>query len=215
MYYYYFQSLDLIFTLFFLKDIIMPRKQRSNAKTVADRFEPPNEAIVCPLHGPPIIGNGNGNGHSQVSRQGSIQSNGSLHIGNGSAANGNGISSSQSSLTNSNGHGQLSRKSSQCSNGSVSHKDSSYESALSSMTIRSHLAQPEEVDEFADADGHGEDLVDGGHTHGSRAECTRFTRQALYTYRAKNHLIHYKYNAYGGNCHDLPRFVVPSYNRVV
>jgi len=65
------------------------------------------------------------------------------------------------------------------------------------------LTQPEEVDEFAD-DGHGEDVVDGM-PHGSRAECTRFTRQALYTYRAKNHLIHYKYNAYGGNCHDLPR----------
>ncbi|XP_070133933.1 dedicator of cytokinesis protein 9 isoform X4 [Drosophila bipectinata] len=192
-----------------VSEIIMPRKQRSNAKTVADRFEPPNEAIVCPLHGPPIIGNGNGNGHSQVSRQGSIQSNGSLHNGNGSATNGNGISSSQSSLTNSNGHGQLSRKSSQCSNGSTSHKDSSYESALSSMTIRSHLAQPEEVDEFADADGNGEDLVDGAHTHGSRAECTRFTRQALYTYRAKNHLIHYKYNAYGGNCHDLPSVSPP------
>ncbi|XP_043640417.1 dedicator of cytokinesis protein 9 isoform X1 [Drosophila teissieri] len=180
-----------------VSEIIMPRKQRTNAKSVADRFDPPNEAIVCPLHGPAMITNGNG--HSQVSRQGSIQSNGSHHNGNG---NGHTSSSSSSSLNNSNGHGQLSRKSSQCSNGSSSHKDSSYESALSSITLRSNLAQPEEVDEFAD-DGHGEDLVDG-QPHGSRAECTRFTRQALYTYRAKNHLIHYKYNAYGGNCHDLP-----------
>nr|XP_041632093.1 dedicator of cytokinesis protein 11 isoform X4 [Drosophila kikkawai] len=183
-----------------VSEIIMPRKQRTNAKSVADRFEPPNEAIVCPLHGPSIIGNGNG--HSQVSRQGSIQSNGSLHNGT-SNGNGHNSSSSNSSLSNSNGHGQLSRKSSQCSNGSSSHKDSSYESALSSITLRSHLAQPEEVDEYAD-DGHGEDMVDGQAIHGSRAECTRFTRQALYTYRAKNHLIHYKYNAYGGNCHDLP-----------
>lgn len=179
----------------------MPRKQRTNAKSVADRFDPPNEAIVCPLHGPSMITNGNG--HSQVSRQGSIQSNGSHHNGNG---NGHTSSSSSSSLNNSNGRGQLSRKSSQCSNGSSSLKDSSYESALSSITLRSNLAQPEEVDEFAD-DGHGEDLVDG-QPHGSRAECTRFTRQALYTYRAKNHLIHYKYNAYGGNCHDLPRYIL-------
>ncbi|XP_017153325.1 dedicator of cytokinesis protein 11 isoform X3 [Drosophila miranda] len=182
-----------------VSEIIMPRKQRTTAKSVADRFEPPNEAIVCPLHGALM---GNGNGHSQVSRQGSTQSNGSLHNGNG---NGH---SSCSSLSSANGHGaQLSRKSSQCSsNGSTSQKvsqESSYESALSSITLRSHLAQPEEADELelADEASHGDEL---GTQQGSRAECTRFTRQALYTYRAKNHLIHYKYNAYGGNCHDLP-----------
>lgn len=176
----------------------MPRKQRSNSKSVADRFEPPNEAIVCPLHGSmPLGSNGHSQSHSQVSRQGSLQSNGSYQNGH----------SSSTSLAN--GNGQLSRKSSQCSNGSTSRKLSheSYESALSSTTLRSHLAQPEEVDEYGDGDEEhaaGEDGIDGT-TAGTRAECTRFTRQALYTYRAKNHLIHYKYSAYGGNCHDLPR----------
>ncbi|XP_034471670.1 dedicator of cytokinesis protein 9 isoform X1 [Drosophila innubila] len=174
-----------------VSEIIMPRKQRSNDKSVADRFEPPNEAIVCPLHGSMALGS---NGHSQVSRQGSLQSNGSYQNGH----------SSNTSLSN--GNGQLSRKSSQCSNGSTSRKLSheSYESALSSTTLRSHLAQPEEVDEYGDEEHPtSEDVIDGT-TTGTRAECTRFTRQALYTYRAKNHLIHYKYSAYGGNCHDLP-----------
>lgn len=178
----------------------MPRKQRTTAKSVADRFEPANESIVCPLHGNVVLGSSSSsNGHSQVSRQGSMQSNGSLQNGH----------SSNNSLAN--GNGQLSRKSSQCSNGSASRKmsqESSYESALSSSTLRSHLAQPEEVDEYAEEDEDaraGEDLTDVAIGTGSRAECTRFTRQALYTYRAKNHLIHYKYSAYGGNCHDLPR----------
>ncbi|XP_062142362.1 LOW QUALITY PROTEIN: dedicator of cytokinesis protein 9 [Drosophila sulfurigaster albostrigata] len=180
-----------------VSEIIMPRKQRSNAKSVADRFEPPNEAIVCPLHGSMALAT---NGHSQVSRQGSLQSNGSHQNGH----------SSNTSLSN--GNGQLSRKSSQCSNGSTSRQEKlsheSFESALSSTTLRSHLAQPEEVDEYADEEEEErhapcEDVTDGS-TPGTRAECTRFTRQALYTYRAKNHLIHYKYSAYGGNCHDLP-----------
>lgn len=178
----------------------MPRKQRNSAKSVADRFEPANESIVCPLHGSVVLSS---NGHSQVSRQGSVQSNGSLQNGH----------SSNNSLSN--GNGQLSRKSSMCSNGSASRKmsqESSYESAHSSTTLRSHLAQPEEVDEYAETEngqeehvGDGEDVSDAAVVTGSRAECTRFTRQALYTYRAKNHLIHYKYSAYGGNCHDLPR----------
>ncbi|XP_068140209.1 dedicator of cytokinesis protein 9 isoform X1 [Drosophila tropicalis] len=187
-----------------VSEIIMPRKQRTNVKSVADRFEPPNEAIVCPLHGPAANLMASNNGHTQVSRQGSIQSNGSLQ--NGSISNG-GTNGTNGTLAG-NGHGHLSRKSSQCSNGSSSQKlsqESSYESALSSTTLRSHLAQPEEIEEFADDDDDacGEDQLDG-YVQGSKAECTRFTRQALYTYRAKNHLIHYKYSAYGGNCHDLP-----------
>lgn len=172
----------------------MPRKQRTTAKSVADRFVPANEAIVSPLHGPIVLGS---NGHGQVSRQGSLQSNGSLHNGH----------SSTGSLSN--GNGQLSRKSSQCSNGSVvsrkTSQESSYESALSSNTLRSNLAQPEEVDEYADEEPAASEDVTDATALGTRAECTRFTRQALYTYRAKNHLIHYKYSAYGGNCHDLPR----------
>lgn len=31
------------------------------------------------------------------------------------------------------------------------------------------------------------------------------TRQALHTYSRNNNLVHYKYNAYSGSCHDLPR----------
>ncbi|KRG03329.1 dedicator of cytokinesis protein 9 isoform X4 [Drosophila mojavensis] len=176
-----------------VSEIVMPRKQRTTAKSVADRFVPANEAIVTPLHGPIVLGS---NGHGQVSRQGSLQSNGSLHNGH----------SSTGSLSN--GNGQLSRKSSQCSNGSVvsrkTSQESSYDSALSSNTLRSNLAQPEEVDEYADEEpAASEDMTDST-ALGTRAECTRFTRQALYTYRAKNHLIHYKYSAYGGNCNDLP-----------
>ncbi|XP_030384667.1 dedicator of cytokinesis protein 9 isoform X2 [Scaptodrosophila lebanonensis] len=187
-----------------VSEIVMPRKLRTNVKSVADRFEPPNEAIVCPLHGNSVLGNGHShNGsHNNVSRQNSLQSNGSLHNG----------SNSTTSLAN--GHGQLSRKSSQSSNASSqklsafksptsSHE--SYESAVSSTTLRSNLAQPE-IDDFADDMVATADVSNGDATPvlGSRAECTRFTRQALYTYRAKNHLIHYKYNAYGGTCHDLP-----------
>ncbi|XP_017854230.1 dedicator of cytokinesis protein 9 isoform X11 [Drosophila busckii] len=176
-------------------EIVMPRKQRSSAKTVADRFEPPNESIVCPLHGASVL-----NGHNQLSRQGSQQSNGSLQNGHSSSN-----SNSNSSLANGNGHAQLSRKNSQCSNGSANRKLStdscSYESALSSNTLRSHLAQPEELDEAIA--GGGDEQMEAT-AQGTRAECSRFTRQALYTYRAKNHLIHYKYSAYGGNCHDLP-----------
>lgn len=31
------------------------------------------------------------------------------------------------------------------------------------------------------------------------------TRQALHTYNRNNNLVHYKYSAYSGSCHDLPR----------
>lgn len=31
------------------------------------------------------------------------------------------------------------------------------------------------------------------------------TRQALNSYTSNNHIIHYKYSAYSGSCHDLPR----------
>lgn len=31
------------------------------------------------------------------------------------------------------------------------------------------------------------------------------TRQALTTYETANHIVHYKYSAYSGTCHDLPK----------
>lgn len=31
------------------------------------------------------------------------------------------------------------------------------------------------------------------------------TRQALHTYQSNDHLVYYKYSAYGGTYHDLPR----------
>lgn len=33
------------------------------------------------------------------------------------------------------------------------------------------------------------------------------TRQALHTYKSNNHIVHYKYSAYGGSCHELPKWV--------
>lgn len=30
-------------------------------------------------------------------------------------------------------------------------------------------------------------------------------RQALHTYETANHIVHYKYSAYGGACSDLPK----------
>lgn len=30
-------------------------------------------------------------------------------------------------------------------------------------------------------------------------------RQALHTYETANHIVHYKYSAYGGACNDLPK----------
>lgn len=77
-------------------------------------------------------------------------------------------------------------------------------SSSSSTLKSSNLAQPEEDD---DLDNVGDSLMNNGcaNSMGPKSECSRFTRQALYTYRAKNHLIHYKYSAYGGTCHDLPK----------
>lgn len=31
------------------------------------------------------------------------------------------------------------------------------------------------------------------------------TRQALHTYQSNNHLVHYKYSAYSGSYHELPK----------
>uniref|UniRef100_A0A1I8PPX3 Dedicator of cytokinesis protein 9 n=1 Tax=Stomoxys calcitrans TaxID=35570 RepID=A0A1I8PPX3_STOCA len=197
-----------------VSEIILPRKLRTNSKSITDCFEPPNVAIICPMHG----ANGT-NGSHNVSRQNSSAS-GSPRTTQRQISN--------QSTTSSNGsahNGQISRKSSQNSSQldavkSPTSSHDSYESALSShvgvtaatrsissssSTLKSsNLAQPEEDD---DLDNIGESLTNNGcgNTTGPKSECSRFTRQALYTYRAKNHLIHYKYSAYGGTCHDLPK----------
>ncbi|XP_075153497.1 dedicator of cytokinesis protein Ziz isoform X2 [Haematobia irritans] len=197
-----------------VSEIILPRKLRTNSKSITDCFEPPNLAIICPMHG----SNGT-NGSHNVSRQNSTAS-GSPRTTQRQISN--------QSTTSSNGsahNGQISRKSSQNSSQldtlkSPTSSHDSYESALSShgggvtaatrsissssSTLKSsNLAQPEEDD---DLDNIGESLINNGCVStGPKSECSRFTRQALYTYRAKNHLIHYKYSAYGGTCHDLPK----------
>lgn len=38
------------------------------------------------------------------------------------------------------------------------------------------------------------------------------TRQALHTYQSNNHLVHYKYSAYSGSYHELPKWVMISRN---
>lgn len=206
-----------------MQEKILPRKLRTKSKSITDRFEPPNESIVCPLHG----ANGsttNGSSHN-VTRQNSSASNSprltQRQISNQSTASSNGSIQQQQQ----NGGGSISRKSSQTSTqqhlNSIKSPTSSmesYESALSttngtsksisssSSTLKSsNLAQPEDDDDL-DAIG---DCVGNNGVVGPPAkpkfECSRFTRQALYTYRAKNHLIHYKYHEYGGTCHDLPK----------
>ncbi|XP_049302733.1 dedicator of cytokinesis protein 9 isoform X2 [Bactrocera dorsalis] len=204
-----------------VSEIVMPRKQRTNTKSIIDRFEPPNEAIICPLHGG-TNGSSNGSSSASISRQ-------SSHTNSPKATQRQISSQSNANVQN----GNLSRKSSQSSSTKIqlsiksptsSHE--SYESALSTacsaggnLTSNSHssssstlksniLAQPEEDEDLDGSDGaDGMSSNDSG--GGTRAECTRFTRQALYTYRAKNHLIHYKYSAYGGTCHDLPKINPP------
>lgn len=180
-------------------------------------------AIVCPLHGGSSGAAANGtNGTHNVSRQNSSASS-SPRMTQRQISNQSTTSSSNGSTLN----GQISRKSSQNS----SHLDAiksptssheSYESALSSQatptptvanrsisssssTLKSsNLAQPEDDDDLEDAD---ENALNNGNaaSMAPKSECSRFTRQALYTYRAKNHIIHYKYSAYGGTCHDLPK----------
>ncbi|XP_067624519.1 dedicator of cytokinesis protein 9 isoform X2 [Eurosta solidaginis] len=202
-----------------VSEIIMPRKQRTNTKSIIDRFEPPNEAIICPLHSG-ANGTSNGSSSTYISRKNSHSN--SPKPAQRQIAN----QSSNASVQNSN----ISRRSSQSSSTKIpisiksptsSHE--SYESALSTlttaggnnMTSTSHssssstlqsniLAQPEEDEDLDGSDG-ADGMSSNGSGGGTRAECIRFTRQALYTYRAKNHLIHYKYSAYGGTCHDLPR----------
>ena len=120
--------------------------------------------------------------------------------------------------------GSISRKCSQTSSVQLNSVKSptssleSYESAIStnggtsksisssSSTLKSsNLAQPEDDD---DLDTIGDTFSNNtiGPPSKPKFECSRFTRQALYTYRAKNHLIHYKYHEYGGTCHDLPKY---------
>ncbi|XP_046801716.1 dedicator of cytokinesis protein 9 isoform X4 [Lucilia cuprina] len=198
---------------------ILPRKVRTKSKSIIDRFEPPNETIVCPLYG----GSTSTNGSHNVTRQ------------NSSASNSPRLTQRQlsSQSTTSNGSiqqqqqqngGNISRKCSQTSAPQLNSIKSptssleSYESALSttngttksissssSSTLKSsNLAQPEDDD---DLDTIGDSLINNGVGPPAKPkfECSRFTRQALYTYRAKNHLIHYKYHEYGGTCHDLPK----------
>lgn len=200
-----------------MQEKILPRKLRTKSKSITDRFEPPNESIVCPLHG---ASNGaTSSGSKNVSRQNSSASNSprltQRQLSNQSTASNGSI---QQQHTTS---GNISRKCSQTSQlsslKSPTSSLESYESALStngtsksissssSSTLKSsNLAQPEDDD---DLDGSGDTFENNLIVHASKPkfECSRFTRQALYTYRAKNHLIHYKYHEYGGTCHDLPK----------
>ncbi|KAL9930008.1 dedicator of cytokinesis protein Ziz isoform 2-T3 [Glossina fuscipes fuscipes] len=193
-----------------VSEIILPRKQRTNFRSVTERFDPPNEAIICPLHGSNGNVPTNGSSYYNISQQSSPRTTHrqfSLPATNTSNCN----------LRN----GDLSRKSSQtsanlCVIKSPTNSQDSYESAVSligdnksqsssTSTLKSsNLAQPEEDYDLDNVD----DLLEnqsGLIQSGFKAECSRFTRQALYTYRARNHLIHYKYSAYGGSCHDLPK----------
>lgn len=202
---------------FEFQEKILPRKLRTKSKSITDRFEPPNESIVCPLHG----ANNNGsatNGSYNITRQNSNTSNSprqtQRQLSNISAT-------SNGSLQHQQNGGSISRKCSQTSQldaiKSPTSSLESYESALSinggpsksisssSSTLKSsNLAQPEEDD---DLDNIGDTFENGslGNSAKPKFECSRFTRQALYTYRARNHLIHYKYHEYGGTCHDLPK----------
>ena len=189
----------------------MPRNSRPAVKSVIDRFAPANESIVCPLHG---SNSSHSTFASHVNSNTSSNSNPSTNLSqaqinfNNSPRN----ISRQTSSSTTHQNGNASRKSSQTSISNLSsiksptlshetndlaHSASSSSNSSSTLTLKSNnLAQPEEDDL------NEQELNEPATT---RAECTRFTRQALYTYRAKNHLIDYKYSAYGGTCHDLPK----------
>lgn len=208
---------------FKFQEKILPRKLRTKSKSITDRFEPPNESIVCPLHGANGSTTSNGSSHN-VTRQNSNSSSNSPRLTQRQISNQSTSSNGSISQQQQQNGGSISRKSSQISTqqqlNSIKSPTSSmesYESALSttngtsksmsssSSTLKSsNLAQPEEDD---DLDAIGDCLGSNGVGPPAKPkfECSRFTRQALYTYRAKNHLIHYKYHEYGGTCHDLPK----------
>ncbi|XP_037961001.1 dedicator of cytokinesis protein 9 isoform X2 [Teleopsis dalmanni] len=187
-----------------VSEIIMPRKLRTNSKSITDRFEPPNKSIVCPLHGTNTTRQNNvTNSPKTTQRQQSNHSTNSLQ--NGNITRRSSQTSTKLANTKSPTSSFESYESAHAAPGPVS------SSSSSTSTLKSFIAEPEEDseedNECVNGGSNGDNIVKVTAT--TRAECTRFTRQALYTYRAKNHLIHYKYSAYGGTCHDLPKINPP------
>lgn len=106
-------------------------------------------------------------------------------------SNGNGVSIKNGEQKNGdhNGHKDLSRKKSDT--GSSSSSSTSSSSATSTLTLTTTNG---------DATGNNRPR-----SPINASSSTLLTRQALHTYQSNNHLIHYKYSAYGGSCRDLPR----------
>lgn len=104
-------------------------------------------------------------------------------------ANGNGVSAKNGEQKNGdhNGHNDLSRKKSDTGSSS----SSSSSSTTSTLTLATTNG---------DATGNNRPR-----SPINASSSTLLTRQALHTYQSNNHLIHYKYSAYGGSCRDLPR----------
>lgn len=50
-----------------------------------------------------------------------------------------------------------------------------------------------------------ENITNGHNTPSSQSHGLLLTRQALHTYQSNNHLVHYKYSAYSGSFHELPK----------
>lgn len=54
------------------------------------------------------------------------------------------------------------------------------------------------------ADENGESITNGT-TNQTSSPGLLLTRQALHTYQSNNHLVHYKFAAYGGSFNELPK----------
>ena len=120
-------------------------------------------------------------------------------ISSGSSnTNGNGVyKNGEQKNGDHNGHSDLTRKKSDT--GSSSSTSSSSSSTLTSA-VQTKPSSPSI---------HSDSGSNSRPRSPMNASCssTLLTRQALHTYQSDNHLIHYKYSAYGGSCRDLPRYV--------
>ncbi|XP_055302716.1 dedicator of cytokinesis protein 9 isoform X2 [Sitodiplosis mosellana] len=58
-----------------------------------------------------------------------------------------------------------------------------------------------------------ENITNGHNPPSSQSHGLLLTRQALHTYQSNNHLVHYKYSAYSGSYHELPKSSSESTNK--
>lgn len=189
-----------------LQQIIANPNLRTNYKSFTDIFAAPNEAIICTTNG--VKGqtfntSASSTTTSSASTAFSSSSNttpSSLNINSNNVCSANNQLRKNSSTTKS---PTPSSESYDLTNSSRVRRSSNTSSTTTTtntnasilITGNRSLAQSEDIPDnssqlcFLDF----------------KSMCSRFTRQALHTYRCTNYTIHYKYSDYGGTCHDLPK----------